>query len=71
MSKLEKFKKHEINKSNVTVGGGINTTYSGAGEGGTGNYQDTWYLFKKNNETTVTLDGSPAGHTDYSFNPVN
>lgn len=71
-SKLNQFKKHEISSSNATVGGGINTTYGDNNGGSTGgSYQDTWYLFKKKNESTVTIDGEPDGHTDYTNTPSN
>ena len=70
-SKLNQFKKHEINTSNQTVGGGINTTYNDGNGGSTGgSYQDTWYLFKKNNESTITMEGEPNGHTDFTNTPV-
>ena len=70
-SKLNQFKKNEISNGNITIGGGLNTTYSDSTGGSTGSYQDTWYLFKKNNESTITIEGEPDGHTDYTTNPAH
>lgn len=47
MSKIQKFKKHEISSLNKIKGGYLSTTY----EAGAYNCKDQWYLFAGNNPT--------------------
>ncbi len=55
MSKLAAFKKHEIKDMNKVQGGGINYSTTSSVTGWTAT--DTWYLFRRNNDTG-------SGHTD-------
>jgi hypothetical protein len=62
-SKLDLFEKKQISKKEDVTGKGIKTTYN---SGSTGwEREDTWYLFKKNNTSTVDEWNCPEGHTDY------
>lgn len=63
MKTLNQFKKHEINHANKINAGGISTSYESSVTGA--KCTDTWYMFKKNNTTTVDLEGNPDGRVDY------
>ncbi len=66
MKSLKSFEKHQINTENTTVGGGLNTTYSSSSTAT--QFQDTWYLFKSNNSSSIDEWNCPQGHTDYTLN---
>lgn len=59
MSKIQKFKKHEISSLNKIKGGYLSTTY----EAGAYNCLDQWYLFSGNNPTNAG-----SAHTEYTTN---
>lgn len=62
-SKLDLFEKKQISKNEDVTGKGIGTSYNSSSTGGS--RADTWYLFKKNNESSIDLWNCPEGHTDY------
>ena len=62
-SKLDLFEKKQISRKEDVTGKGLSTSYNSGSTGGS--REDTWYLFKKNNESTIDLWNCPTGHTDY------